>query len=324
MKNNGKILAFGEIMLRLSAGDVGIANAKSFDACYGGTECNVLACTSQLGHATKYLTALPDTELGRAAEAHIKGFGIDTSDIIMRGDVMGVYFVENGNGSRGSNIIYMRKFSEFTRLTADDFDYDRVFDGVTLFHVSGISFALSESSRALAFMLIDEAKRRKIKVSFDFNYRAKLWDTVTAGTYFRQVIDKADIALASTLDLSTFLDTDEAGYYKKYDTECLILRDRKVLSVDKHSVRVVAYKRAGGDITRYESPTVEFPVTEKIGGGDVFDGAMLHSLIGGKDLETATKFAIAAFAFKHTIKGDTFIGTQKDVEKYMTTFEGRL
>lgn len=313
---NGKITAYGEIMLRLSAGDVGIAEAKAFDACYGGTECNVLACLSQFGHETKYLTGLPITELGTAAVNHIKGFGIDTSDIIIRGDVMGIYFVENGTGSRGSNVIYMRRFSEFTRLCDGDFDYDKVFNGVSLFHMSGISLALSESSRALAYRLVDEAKRRGIKVSFDFNYRAKLWDTETAGKYFRPIIDKADIVLASTLDLTTFLNTSEQEYYNKYNNEYLILRDRKILSSDKHSVKVSVYHNNGKKVERYSSPTVEFDVSEKIGGGDAFDGGILHAILSGKDIKSAAQFAIAVFALKHKISGDTFTGTIADVEEY--------
>lgn len=317
---NGKILAFGEIMLRLSAGDIGIASAASFDACYGGTECNVLACLSQLGHATKYITALPQTELGVATVNHIKSFGIDTSDIVMRGDVMGIYFTENGNGSRGSNVIYMRRFSEFTHLKDGDFDYDKVFDGVSLFHISGISLALSESSRALAYKLIDEAKRRGIKVSFDFNYRAKLWDTATAGKYFRPVMDKVDIVLASSLDLSVFLNTTEAEYYNNFGNEYLVIRDRKILAGDKHSVKVTVYRNDGKTVERYTSPTVEFAVTEKIGGGDAFNGALLHSIIGGNDIKSAAQFAIAAFALKHKIKGDTFSGTVAEVNQYKAAF----
>lgn len=318
---NGKITAYGEIMLRLSAGDVGIADAKAFDACYGGTECNVLACLSQFGHDTKYLTALPQTELGTATINHIKSFNIDTSDIVVRGDVMGIYFVENGTGSRGSNVIYMRRFSEFTRLKDGDFDYDKVFDGVKLFHMSGISLALSESSRNLAYKLVDEAKRRGIKVSFDFNYRAKLWDTTTAGQYFRPIIDKADIVLASTLDLTTFLNTTEANYFDKYNNEYLILRDRKILSANKHSVNVAVYHNDGKSVQSYHSPTVEFDVSEKIGGGDAFDGGMLHAILSGKDIKSAAQFAIAAFALKHKISGDTFTGTAADVENYRAAFE---
>ena len=317
---NGKILAFGEVMLRLSAGDIGIAATEKFDACYGGTECNVLACLSQLGHNTKYITALPQTELGVATVNHIKSFGIDTSDIVMRGDVMGVYFTENGNGSRGSNVIYMRKFSEFTHLKDGDFDYDKVFDGVSLFHISGISLALSESSRTLAYKLIDEAKRRGIKVSFDFNYRAKLWDTATAGKYFRPVMDKADIVLASSLDMSVFLNTTEADYHDNYSSEYLVIRDRKILASDRHSVKVTIYRNDGKTIERYASPTVEFDVAEKIGGGDAFNGALLHGLLDGKDIKSAALFAIATFALKHKIQGDTFSGTVEEVNTYKAAF----
>lgn len=315
---NGKILAFGEIMLRLSANGDGIASAKSFDACYGGTECNVLACMTRLGHSAKYITALPDTELGAATINHIQSFGIDTSDIIRRGDVMGLYFVENGNGSRGSNVIYMRRFSEFTRLSENDLDYDKIFDGVTLFHISGISFALSESSRSLAFRLLTEARSRGIPISFDFNYRAKLWDTATAAVYFTQIVNKVDIVLCSTLDLTVFLNTTASDYFTKHSNKYLIVRDRKIISANRHCVTVTAYRNDGNSTEKYTSPTVEFDVTEKIGGGDAFDGAMLHCLISGRDLKSAVDFAVAAFALKHKLVGDTFTVTESDVNKYKT------
>ena len=141
------------------------ASPRSFSANYGGTEANVLACLHAFGHETKYLTALPEGPLGEAVLDHLHRFGIDTSDIVVQGDTLGLYFSENGNESRGTNVIYYRRHSEFTRLSEASFDYDKVFCGVSIFHISGISLALSDSSRALAFRLIREAKARSMQRS---------------------------------------------------------------------------------------------------------------------------------------------------------------
>lgn len=315
----GKIVSFGEIMLRLSAGAATIAESDAFDACYGGTEANVLAAMAAFGHETKYLTALPDNALGEACRKHLEHFGIDTSDVIVRGDLLGLYFLESGDGSRGANVIYYRKFSEVARLDEDAFDYDKVFADAALFHISGISFALSESARRLSFRLVKEAKRRGIPVSFDFNYRAKLWTTEAAGKVFREVMRYADIALASHLDLGAFLDTDEAGFFARYP-ECghLVLRDRRILAPDRHAVTVAVLN---GDGKIFRSTEYVFPVKEKIGGGDAFDAAMLHALLTGQDEEAAIAFAVSAFALKHTLKGDTFTLGADDVLRYHAVLE---
>ena len=298
----GKIAAFGEIMLRLAAAHgENISDSRSFDACYGGTEANVLACLSGLGHDTKYITALPDTELGRGALEHLRGYGIDTSDIAVGGEFLGVYFSSDGTGSRGADVVYYRKFSEFAKLDTSSFDFDKVFDGVSLFHISGISFALSESSRALAFELMREARARKITVSFDFNYRSRLWTVERARPVLKAAAELADIVLASDLDLSTFMNVSARDYFDRFGGRYLILRNRKALGANRHSVRVSAYSR--GEF--FETGELVFPVVEKIGGGDAFDGGMLHALASGFTLADAVKFGVAAFMLKHSVKGDT-------------------
>ena len=319
-----KILAYGEIMLRLKATSGSIADSKSFDACYGGTEANVLACMSGLGHTTSYLTGLPATELGQAVINHLRGYGVGVEDVVVRGDTLGMYFVEDGTASRGSNVLYLRKHSEFTHLTVDDVDYDKVFQDVELFHVSGISFALSESSRSLGYRLLDEAKTRGVKISFDFNYRAKLWSVDEAKEQFVKVARYADILLASTLDLTTFLQVSEESFSDKYPCEYLIVRDRKVLSSSEHSVKVAVYHKSDDGCEKCIFPETKFAVTEKIGGGDAFDGCTLHALLEGYGLKDATLFGVAGFMLKHRQAGDTFSASEDEVATFAKELEANL
>ena len=319
-----KILAYGEIMLRLKATSGAIADSKSFDACYGGTEANVLACMSGLGHPTSYLTGLPATELGQAVINHLRGYGVGVEDVVVRGDTLGMYFVEDGTASRGSNVLYLRKHSEFTHLTVDDVDYDKVFEGVELFHVSGISFALSESSRQLGYRLLDEAKNRGITISFDFNYRAKLWSVDEARVQFVKVAHYADVLLASTLDLTTFLQVNEEEFANKYSCKYLIVRDRKVLSANEHSVKVAVYHNSGAGCEKYVFPETKFVVTEKIGGGDAFDGCILHALLNGADVKDATLFGVAGFMLKHQQAGDTFSASEDEVADFAKKLEATV
>lgn len=315
--NDKKIVAYGEIMMRLSSPSGAIESSTSFDACYGGTEANVLACLSRFGRRTEYLTALPDNGLGRATLDHLHSFGVGTGNVVVNGDTLGLYFTESGNGSRGANVVYYRKGSEFAKLDERSFDLDKAFDGAALFHISGISFALSESSRRLAFALLDAARARGVKISFDFNYRAKLWSVDAAREQLLKAVEYADIVLASDIDLAIFLRTDAIGFLEKYPARYLAVRNRKPIDDVAHSVNVTLYENDGGFVKKHASPEIKFNVVERVGGGDAFDGALLHKLLDGADVKSAVEFALAAFVLKHSVKGDTFTLGADEVEKFI-------
>ena len=286
-----KIVAYGEILLRLSATADTIRASRAFDACYGGTESNVLACLHALGHETEYLSALPQSPLGQAALDHLKRLGVGTSHVVTEGDGMGMYFTESGNASRGANVVYARKHSAFTRLGENSFDLDSVFTGA-----------------------VREARERHIPVSFDFNYRPALWSVAEAKPMLKRAAKEADILLASSRDLAAFMDTDEEHAMDDYPAcKRLVLRDRTALSPARHSVRIVMFTRGAA---RTEVPEFTFPVSEKIGGGDAFNGALLHSVLTGRSDADILRFAAAAFALKHTVPGDVLACGEMEISDY--------
>lgn len=299
-------------MLRLAT-DGAISDGAHLTACYGGTESNVLACLSKLGHDTEYLTALPDSELGRETVEHLHRYGVGTSHVKMAGDMLGIYFAQPRNASRGSSVVYQRKHSEFTRLSENDVDFDKVFEGVELFHVSGISYALSDSSRRLGFRLLEEANARGIPVSFDFNYRSRLWTIEEARPILLEAARHADILLASTLDLKTFICAEEREVFDHFPhCQYLSLRDRRAVSETEHVVSVRLLSRCG-------EASVEdtlFDVKESIGGGDAYDGCLIDALMSGATLDDAVRFATAGFILKHQQKGDTFLADEAEISAF--------
>ena len=121
MKNQKKIVAFGEIMLRLTPPDyTTISQARNFVANYGGGEANVLVSLSHLGHETEFLTKLPDNQLGDSAIKHLKSHGVDTSHVVRGASNIGMYFVETGFGGRPSKVLYNRKHSAITRINESE------------------------------------------------------------------------------------------------------------------------------------------------------------------------------------------------------------
>ena len=317
---NKTIVAFGEIMLRLTPQN-GILNAAGFQACYGGTESNVLVALSCFGNKTRYLTKLPDNDLGRSAVMHLQRFGVDCSQIPMDGSNMGMYFFEPGFGTRQAKVIYVRKQAEVTTLTQDDLDYDRAFADCGLFHISGISFALSASVQDLCFRLLQEAKKRNIPVSFDFNYRSKLWSLEQAAAVYRKIIPYADTVFCSRRDLTAFLDLTENAFFSAYpNVKHLVAREREVLSDDRHTISATVYTPQGPVATAEK----EVAVLERIGGGDAFAAGFLHGLLHfAGDFARTLDFATACFALKHATAGDVLatradeigIGESKDVKR---------
>ena len=309
--NNKTVVAFGEIMLRLTPPD-SILNAANFDASYGGSESNVLVTLSSLGNATRYLTKLPDNDLGRGAILHLQRYGVDCAEIICAGSNMGMYFFEPGFAARPAKVIYARKHAEVTTLQETDFDYEQVLADCGLLHISGISFALSASVEATCFRLLAEAKKRSIPISFDFNYRAKLWSVEQAAGVFRQIIPYTDIVFCSQRDLTAFLQVTRENFFDNYpNVQYLVVRERDILSKDTHKVRAEVFMEAGS-VAKTEK---EFDVLERIGGGDAFAAGFLHGWLHfAGDMVHSLDFAVNCMALKHTVRGDVLAARQDEIE----------
>jgi len=311
------IVAFGEIMLRLTPPNKNsLKDANNFSVFYGGSESNVLVALSSLGDKTKFVSQVPKNDIGMSAIKHLNSYGVDTSLVKKSGDTMGMYFLEEGFGKRPSKVIYSRKYSEITKLTDKDFDFDELFSNCGLFHISGISFALSNCVRDLCFAFLSEAKKRNIQISFDFNYRSKLWSEEEAKEVFKEIIPFVDIVFCSKKDLDAFLDIDVSSYFEKYTkTKYLIVREREILSCDTHKIKTEIYRSGIECVSSEEN---EFTVLERIGGGDAFAAGVLHSLIKNpENLKAALDFGTACFVLKHTLKGDVLSLNEDEIYAYL-------
>lgn len=309
-----KIVSFGEIMMRLSPpNSMLIKDTSSFDVQYGGTEANVLACLGNWGHDVEYVSVVPDNGLGLAVIQHLRKYNVDTKHILQRGSVLGSYFLEQGCGNRSSEVIYNRSNSEITRVSVDDYDYSEIFKDCALLHVTGISPALSENARDVCFTMLQEAKLRNIMVSFDFNYRPKMWSTDVAGVVYRKIMQYVNIVFLSDLDLSTFLqcETIEDAIQKYPNVDYWIVRNRKVISNNKHVVEATIYH----DSKYYKRSPIEFDVFEKVGGGDAFAAGVLHKLLQNENLNDILDFGLACFTIKSTVFGDVLTLTESSIVK---------
>lgn len=312
---NKIIVSFGEIMLRLTPEDDDLMqSARHFRAFYGGSESNALVCLSTLGNKTEFITALPNNVLGAAAAQHLRSYGVGLSHVIYTQNRLGVYYLEEGKGERPSSVLYDRKYSAFAHLEPEDFDYEALFHNCSLFHVSGISLAIS----SVTTKLIREAKKRGITVSFDFNYRSKLWSIQEAAMMYKQVLPLVDIVFGARRDIEEFLDVTEETFFKVYPEKTLVLRERQILSPDKHIVSVTAYRQVDELIHRTKQMHTQFHVDERIGTGDAFVAGVLHVL--NKEphqLTKAMEYGLACFVLKHSVPGDALTLDKQTIEHFM-------
>ena len=334
MDNSKNIVAFGEIMLRLTPPDyTTITQARNFIANYGGGEANVLVSLSHLGHNTEFITKLPDNQLGDSALKHLKSHGVKTDNVARGGSNIGMYFVETGFGGRPSKVLYNRKYSSVTTIEPEDIDLDKVFSSCKWFHLSGITLALGNHTRTFAYKCLEYCKKYNVTVSFDFNYRSKLWDSVEdARPYFKQVIPYVDVLFANHFDIEEILEISldkslEDLIAKKVELSKKLIAqtkikyifgtDRTVHTASDNSLSSYCINSNG----EYKSQgPIRFSIYDRIGGGDAFASGVIHGLI--KDFnnpEYALTFGLATSILEHTLYGDVSTLSEKEVEDFIKT-----
>ncbi len=326
-----KFLAFGEIMLRLSPpGRELLLQTPKFDVWVAGAEANVATALAKLGHDVGFASMVPDNDLGRSAISTLRGHGVDTAAIQLGGDRMGLYFVTSGAGMRATEVIYDRAHSSFANAPVDAWDWDTLFDGVDWFHLSGITPALGPVPAESAIAAVKAAAARDIPISFDGNYRAKLWERWDSNprALLMQLVEHADLMFGNHRDIALLLDKDFGGHdgedrrrdaadaafaaFPKLKT--IASTARHVENVDLHRVSARIDTRDGHAQTE---EVVLAGIVDRIGGGDAFASGVLHALRTGGDIGAAATTGLALTALKHSLPGDASLFRQADIDAYL-------
>jgi len=196
-----KVAAFGEIMLRLAPqGYNRFVQAESFEAAYGGGEANVAVSLVSFGLEAKFITKLPQHEIGQSAVNSLRKYGVDTSDIVRGGERVGIYYLEKGASQRPSQVIYDRAGSAISTASLEDFNWDRIFDDVMWLHLTGITPAISNNAAEICLAACKKAKKKGITVSFDMNYRKNLWSIEKAKEVVGKLTPYIDVCIVNEED----------------------------------------------------------------------------------------------------------------------------
>jgi 2-dehydro-3-deoxygluconokinase len=329
------IAAFGEIMLRLSPprGER-LLQSPRLSAVFGGGEANVAVSLALLGHNVRYITALPDNDLGDAAVAELRKHAVQTEYIKRQGKRIGIYFAETGANQRPSKVIYDRENSAIAAAKPGDFDWTKILKDVDWFHTTGITPALSQNAADLTIEAVQTARTMGITVSLDLNFRSKLWKYGrSAPEIMREIVKFADIGIANEEDCqkSLGIEADVDVNRDKLDLKVYELLTQEVMAafpnLSKMAVTVRESKSVDtngwtavlrtkeGFLTgkRYEITDI----VDRIGSGDAFSAGVIHGLNKFKDDRETLIFATAASCLKHSIYGDFNLVSEEEILKLM-------
>ena len=194
-------MTFGDLLLRLSPpGYERFIQADTFEAVYTSAEANVSVSLVNFGLSSTFVSCAPENEIGQAAINFLRRYGVDTSEIVRKGDRLGLFYSETGASQRASKIIYDRMHSSFCGIQPGDVDWPRIMDNACWFHFTGITPALGEGPRIVLLEALKEAKRRGVPVSADTNYRKNLWTPEEANKVMSELMAYVDVAIGNEED----------------------------------------------------------------------------------------------------------------------------
>ena len=310
---SGKVVTFGEIMLRLkSPAYERLMQSPVLEATFGGGEANVSVSLANYGMETAFVTVLPDNDIGKACMRELRGFGVDTTKIVFKPGRMGIYYLETGAVQRPSKVIYDRAGSAIAEAGIKDIDWDKAFEGATWFHITGITPAISQGAADLSLAAVKAAKAHGLYVSCDLNYRKNLWKDFqkalllkaeSAGSVEEGELNLENYKAIAKLAMDTFPNIQRVA---------ITLRESK--SANHNDWSACLFNGKDFFVSRKYKIT---DIVDRVGGGDSFGGGLIYGLNTYGNEKDALEFAVAASCLKHTIPGDYNRMSVAEVESLM-------
>jgi 2-dehydro-3-deoxygluconokinase len=339
-KGSYDFVSLGALVHRLDPGIVPFRKATECRIHVSGGEFNVAANLSDCFRMrTAVVTAMVDYPIGDLIHERIRAMGINPfykhfKHDGVQGPNMATVYSDQGHGVRAPVVFYNRCNEAAALLKPGDFDWKQIFSGgIRWFHSGGIFASLSPSTAELIIEAMQAAKAAGAVVSFDLNYRAKLWSFSGGANRAVEVLDRIvknvdvlvgneedlqiglgiqgpEVSSKSKLDPSAFFGMIERVRSKHPQVKVLATTLREVHSTNRHSWSAVAWINGKSVV----APTCELDVYDRVGGGDGFASGLFYGLLSGDSEEAALKLGWAHGALLTTFPGDTTMATLEQVQ----------
>jgi 2-dehydro-3-deoxygluconokinase len=333
-------LSLGECMIRLSPKEHGrIEFAPELEVWVGGGEYNAAYALARLGLRTGWVGGLNDSPMGAIIKNHARSVGVDVSHAITRKydgvgkkDRIGLNFTEVGWGPRASVTLYDRGHSATAGMNAGEIDWAKIFKGrgVRWFHTGGIFSALSAGTRAVTAEAIKAAHDAGTIVSYDLNFRSKLWKSEEAIATIKPLVPMIDCLIGNEEDFQKVLGYEVEGVdveKGELDTTAFKKMVERVVK-DFPNIKVVGttlrgVKSAGindwsaimwAEGKFYDG--LSFPgleIKDRVGGGDGFASGFVYGFLTGKQAQECVNLGVAHGAMLMTTRGDTSMITAEEL-----------
>jgi 2-dehydro-3-deoxygluconokinase len=327
------MVALGECMIRLSPPGHGrIEFAPQLEVWIGGGEYNVAYALSRLGLRTGWIGGLNASPMGAVIRNHARGVGMDVSyaverkyDGVGKKDRIGLNFTEVGHSKRASTTLYDRGHTATSGMTPEDVDWQKLFkkDGVRWFHTGGIMASLSESTRKVVAEAVKAAHEAGTIVSYDLNFRSKLWSSKEAIETTRPLVPFVDCLIGNEEDFEKVLgyhaegvDVEKAGSLDVAPFKAMVERvvkdypNIKIVGTTLRGVKTALVNdwsaimwAEGSFYDGLSFPDLE--IEDRVGGGDGFASGFTYGFLTGKDPQECVNLGVAHGALLMTTRGDS-------------------
>lgn len=344
------LVSLGAMVHRLDPGIVPFKKATNFNVHVSGGEFNVAANLSDcFNMRTGIATAMVDYPIGDLISQRVQAMGVKPFYKHFKydgvhGPNMATVYSDRGGGVRAPIVFYNRCNEAAAQLKPGDFDWKSIFAGsVRWFHSGGIFAALSPTTAEVIIEGMRAAKEAGAIVSFDLNYRAKLWNISGGHERAVEVLDRIvknvdvlvgneedlqlglgipgpKVAAKSKLDSIVFVGMIDKVIQKYPQIKILATTLREVHSTNRHSWSAVAWI----DGSHYTAPTCELDVVDRVGGGDGYAAGFFYGLLSGQLPDDAVKLGWAHGALLTTTLGDTTMVTVEQVKAFAAGGSGRI
>ena len=310
------VTSFGEAMIRLSVpAGTRLETARQLEIHPAGSESNVLAALARLQRPCGWLSSLPNNPLGRLVTNQLRQAGADTSAVIWseQGRI-GTYFVEFAVPPRATQVIYDRANSCVTQLRPEQIPWEYLLD-TRLLHLTGITPPLSAGCQAIVAEAIGRARQAGVAISFDVNYRSKLWSPETAAATLLPLLQGVDLLLCSRRDACTLFGCDPSP-------ETIIEQRAEQTKAGCIVVTLADEGVIGWDGRRlYRQPARPVQIIDRIGAGDALAAGVLHGWLDG-DFAAGLAYGVTLAALALGQHGDMLVTTPQEVASLIAQSAG--
>ncbi|MBI3910197.1 MAG: sugar kinase [Armatimonadetes bacterium] len=306
------VLTLGETMLRLTPPNhERLEDIRLLEVRIGGAESNAAIALARLGLRVTWVSKLPNNPLGHFTARRIHGHGVDVSHVVWVPTAlgrMGLYFIEQGALPRPTRVLYDRAHSAASTLSPTDVDW-AILDRVRHVHLTGITPALSATCSDTVSRAVREARARGCTVSFDVNYRGRLWSPNEARLALAPIIAEVDLLLCTEDDARLVFQLEGSAQEMIRALAALNYRQNGMVVLTRGGQGALVWDR-----TRfYQASAYDVREIDRVGAGDAFAAGFLWGYLAA-DVQKGLDYGLAMAALKHTIPGDEFLATREDVE----------